>query len=496
MITFYTRFISILALTLFTLILNATPNAELTRTITFKNFCTEKIWVAITPSYIPGNNKACSSDSDCLRGASCLGAQCVYPISLPEGGSDDNAWSLAAFNPDNPDDPATKSTMHVTLQYSVPDPANPANAVYQYVANFGARTGCQSIIDGDGKSQLICQTGQCTTDQNGTCVSGMRNPSTHAEITLNQSNVDFYDMSFVNGVNVPIGISPDNDPAPVDPYGQNPLFWCGKSGFKDARGDYYTSLSDATNLIGCQWIFQPPSTPVYQGYASSVFYTLVTYTGNVQCHSDAECNALERCGFSPDDMDNNQQAVPLCGTPVAYTVPANVCGSPYNQGAILAKQAFGCYSKPGDLAAFKMQAYAMCALPPNAPPGITAPPTCYVGATKIPDPECCGCINWQSKLPLGSNETCRVGYAIGADANFWQINIRDKVSWLADNCLAGYAYQYDDVHSTFVCSSVVQPTADNPNQLNYTVTFCPDGQRLFGLPDQNQTFFLQLFNTQ
>jgi len=463
-------------------------NAALTRNITFKNQCPFKVWIAFTPSYIPGNNTTCSADKDCLRDAPCIGGQCVYPVPLPQGGSSDSIWGLDAFRLSDPDNPATQSTIQVTLQYSIPDPANPANIVYQYVANFGARTGCESIKNEQDQPQLICETGQCTNDATGACIGGMANPATHAELTLNQASVDYYDLSFVNGVNIPIGISPDNTPAPANPYGQNPLFWCGKSGFREARGTYYQEQVDAQNLLSCNWQFIPPGTPNFNGYDSSVFYTIVNYTSQAQCRSDNDCAPEERCGFSAFDLANTQQAIPLCGKPVAYTVPANVCGSPYNQGSTLAKQAFGCYSEPGALDAFKLQSYYMCALPPNAPAEISAPPTCYVGQDKQPNAECCGCIAWEQKLPLDANSTCRVGDNASTTANFWQSNVRDKVFWLAQNCPAGYTYQFDDVHSTFVCSSVQQPTAKNPNGLNYTVTFCPDRQTLF--PSQQPLFTL------
>lgn len=454
--------------------------AGLTRTITFKNQCPYKVWLAFTPSYIPGNNSSCLADKDCLRGAPCIGGQCVYPVPTPQGGSNDSIWGLDAFQSSDPDNPASQSSIQVTLQPSIPDPSKPDNIVYQYVANFGARTGCESVKNENDQPQLICETGQCTNDSTGGCISGMANPATHAELTLNQASVDFYDLSFVNGANVPIGIAPDNIPAPVEPYGQDPLFWCGKSGFKEARGDFYLEQPDSLNLLSCNWQFIPPSTPEFNGYDSSVFYTVVNYTNHSQCRSDNDCAEGERCGFSAVDLANTLQAIPLCGTPVAYTVPANTCGSPYNQGATLAKQAFGCYSQPGDLDAFKLQSYYMCALPPNAPAGITAPSTCYVGQDKQPDAECCGCIAWEQKLPLDANSTCRVGdNNVDTTANFWQSNVRDKVFWLAENCPAGYTYQYDDVHSTFVCSSVKEPTEKKPNELNYTVTFCPDRQTLF-----------------
>lgn len=471
---------------------DAAAVTNLSRTITFKNLCNEKIWIAFTPSYIPGNKTFCAKDSDCLRGASCVGAQCVYPIPVPTGSNPASPWELAAYQKDNPDDPATQSKMEIELQYSIPDPHNPEEVVYQYVANFGARTGCSFVKDGKHHQQLICETGQCLVDEVGGCISGMSNPSTHAEITFNNTAVDFYDISFVNGVNIPIGISPADDPVSIEPYGQAPLFWCGKSGFFDARSEFYKLQPNSDNLIGCNWNFKLPAVPTFEGYDSSVFYTIVNYTGNIFCTSDSECDPADRCGYSLNDTAST--AAPKCGRPIAYNVLANICGSPFNQGPSLLKKAFGCYSEPGAVEAFKMQAYAMCAKPPNAPPEITAPPTCYVNGSVQPDPECCGCIAWEKKLPLGAESTCRAGDVINAPANFWQTHIRDKVLWLADQCLAGYAYQFDDVHSTFTCSSVKNPSTDKPNQLNYTVTFCPDGQQLFNPLSEELNQFSLFFN--
>lgn len=456
---------------------SALSSNGLTRNITFKNQCPFPVWVAFTPSYIPGNNAKCTTDKDCKNNAKCVGVapnkQCVYTIpTMKPNKFDSNGWGLAAYDPAHPSAPGTQTTTQITLELS--QPKGTPKPIYQYVANFGARTDCQWVKGADGGKQLICATGQCPVNSTGACVAGMSNPSNHAEITFNKAAVDFYDMSFVNGVNVPIGIAPNNVPAPAKPKpGQAALFWCGKSGFSDARGPFYTGK----NVLACQWKFKTPSSPSYNDYSPSVFYTQVTDQNNVQCTSDQGCDKGMRCGFSAQDMAAD--AVPKCGKPVAYTVPANFCGSPYNQGPKIQKQAFGCYADK-DEQAFKMQSYYMCAIPPNAPATIKAPPTCYVGAGKMPSPECCGCIQWSKTIPnLDANSLCKAGDATGGSPNFWQQNVRDKVQWLAEQCLAGYSYQYDDVHSTFVCSSETEPSTTTPNELNYTVTFCPGQQTLF-----------------
>ncbi|KDP38887.1 hypothetical protein JCGZ_05044 [Jatropha curcas] len=63
-----------------------------------------------------------------------------------------------------------------------------------------ARTGCDFDKNGNGS----CQTGSCGTSLN--CSSPSSPPNSIAEFTL--GDVDFYDVSLVDGFNVPIVISP------------------------------------------------------------------------------------------------------------------------------------------------------------------------------------------------------------------------------------------------------------------------------------------------
>ncbi|PSR91509.1 Thaumatin-like protein [Actinidia chinensis var. chinensis] len=70
-------------------------------------------------------------------------------------------------------------------------------------ARVWARTGCN--FDGAGRGK--CQTGDC----NGLlqCQAFGQPPNTLAEYTLNQfNNLDFFDISLVNGFNVPMEFSP------------------------------------------------------------------------------------------------------------------------------------------------------------------------------------------------------------------------------------------------------------------------------------------------
>lgn len=69
-----------------------------------------------------------------------------------------------------------------------------------------ARTGCS--FDGAGRGK--CQTGDC----NGLlqCQGYGTPPNTLAEFALNQfNNMDFFDLSLIDGFNVPMGISPNSE---------------------------------------------------------------------------------------------------------------------------------------------------------------------------------------------------------------------------------------------------------------------------------------------
>nr|AAV65287.1 thaumatin-like protein [Thuja occidentalis] len=72
-------------------------------------------------------------------------------------------------------------------------------------ARFWGRTGCS--FDGSGRGS--CQTGDCGGQLSCTLSGAV--PATLAEYSLNgNDNKDFYDVSLVDGFNVPLSINPTN----------------------------------------------------------------------------------------------------------------------------------------------------------------------------------------------------------------------------------------------------------------------------------------------
>ncbi|KZV40969.1 hypothetical protein F511_25694 [Dorcoceras hygrometricum] len=81
------------------------------------------------------------------------------------------------------------------------DVGNSTAGVYR----IWARTGCS--FDGAGRGK--CQTGDC--DGLLRCQGNGTPPNTLAEFSLNQfNNMDFFDLSLIDGFNVPMGFNPDS----------------------------------------------------------------------------------------------------------------------------------------------------------------------------------------------------------------------------------------------------------------------------------------------
>jgi hypothetical protein len=115
------------------------------------------------------------------------------------------------------------------------------------------------------------------------------------------------------------------------------------------------------------------------------------------------------------------------------------------------------------------------------------------------DDNCCGCPDWPADYkPFAGNESAANRcYATNPD---W---LTVAYPWLnpyvKQACPTMYSYQYDDVTSTFTCSSAptgslqisktnflwlsriparLPARAESPqiNMTNYTITFCPEGR--------------------
>jgi len=390
-----------LRLALVTLLLSGSAFARTdgSREIKLVNNCEREVWLGTAGGSVglPGGAQ-CARDADCPAGASCrqTGAirQCFWNNPRPQGGD-----------------------------YRLPPGGEAALVVPSFEKNAIVWSG---VISGRlGCKGGVCEVGDCGNDAGG-CQPGrgFSQPSTQAEFTLQRKADDFYDITVINGVSLPIAMTP------TSAY-QNPkdAYRCGRPG------------------EACSWHFTPPHNELRW-----------VRTGGRGCFTNSDCqtpgssSGNEMCGLSI----NPGQAKLLqmtCGEFLGYWTANQVCGVQPDIGC-----PFDCQAKAGrgaDGRDITVTNLLQC----------TNVGSCYQnGATS----SCCGCVDWSKQgvhVPFGT-ELCK------ATNPEWTKRVLPELQWLKQGCPSVYVYPYDDMSSTFVCSSM---NATGVNTADYTITFCPMG---------------------
>ena len=377
-------------------------NAQSGRTITFVNNCSYPVWFATSGGAVQGklSGTQCNTNNDCYEGATCTQTgtikQCFWTNPIPTNRN----FALTANG----------GTNQVTLPIYNDGLANIWSGV------IGGRTNC---VNG------VCQTADCG-NANGACSSGqgLAQPATQAEFTFSLNGLDFYDVEVINGVNIPISITP-NLSAPEN--NTNP-YSCGSPG---------AAAQSSSSLLGaCSWSFTPPSND----------YIWVT-SGGSACTELSDCTSPSVCGLS-FNAGNAQLFQKTCGTPLGYWTADQICTIDQNYGA-----PFNCaQAASNNLTLWNL--YACIGLG-----------SCYGSDSS----DCCGCVNWNTigidVPPAPYTAQC------GSSNADWVGNAQPTLTWLKSACPTAYVYPFDDPSSTFTCSSM----ENNVNTLNYTITYCPAG---------------------
>lgn len=169
------------------------------RAFTFVNDCPETVWVGVLGNIVTPIT-TCQTDADCGPQQACNPGphQCAW--AAPGGGG----WMLDA-----------------TMSMTVPVPPS-------WGGRFWPRTGCAGF---NSKGMPACATGDCGgTLQCGVGVGGTP-PATLAEFTVTPAPAnDFYDVSNVDGSNVPISIVPTAGTFDPNGSGNVGAYYCGIPG--------------------------------------------------------------------------------------------------------------------------------------------------------------------------------------------------------------------------------------------------------------------------
>ncbi|MEM8931510.1 MAG: thaumatin family protein [Acidobacteriota bacterium] len=414
---------------------NCKPTSNGDRTLTFVNQCAESVRIGVNGGFVK-EVPACTPGA-CPAGTTCLASRkptpaCFWNFPTPSTGSNILAPSgqkgaTATYDLDNP--PQTLTVKN--------GPARGQHLFVKWSGNVYAATGCDASGDN-------CDTGMCPLSEDGIlhivpCESGVGpvGPITLAEFTLSFDGLDYYDISQGNGFNVPISMAP----AQTSVHQDDP-YWCQTPG----------STTPTSKLQACTWSFD---TTVDGTDYSTTLQTVSS--GGSTCEHDGHCTTPgEVCGtsFSPGTLNVAQ----TCGRPIGWWNADELCG--YTNGG---------FGTPLDCSTTVSgqgtnQNLYLCNGPNSQ--------SCY--QTTATD-TCCGCPNWSVGghiLPLAPGFECY-------DQNkSWQ-NIAEP--WAYFNkaaCPTSYSFAFDDATSTFTCETA-NPTCKNPNTMDYTITFCPDGKTGF-----------------
>ncbi|WP_165482790.1 thaumatin family protein [Legionella gresilensis] len=380
-------------------------NQNAGRNITFVNQCPFPVWFGFISGATPNPpGGSCNSDADCQAGSTCVnrgagGNQCFWKNPAPA----DNNFRLAANGGTN--------------VVQLPRYQNNLGAIWS--GAIAGRTNCTSAG---------CETANCGGGT-GACPAGrgFEQPATQAEITMGINSPDFYDVEVINGMNIPVQMSPVlSGPAPANPYE------CGSPG----------AVTSSNSMGACSWAMNPPV--VENNYVRA---------GGNACSSNNDCQAPNVCGLS-FNPGKNPLLQKTCGTRIGYWTANQVCGMQNSYGT-----PFNCREVlPPPQQNLTLTNLYQC----------TQVGSCYQdGAAST----CCGCANWD-QLGIPVPNATYTKQCVNQNPT-WLSKVLPTLQWLKQACPSVYTYPYDDMSSTFICRI---NNSSNINSVNYTVTFCPGGK--------------------
>lgn len=490
---------------------NPSPPASSYRTITFTNSCNYTIWFGSISGAAPTSNilssgaidctggsgnagklacvaaggacyarigntdacfsQVCTTDSDCLTGASCyvksgaVSGTCFWNNPTP------------ITNPSFQLNQGSSNTLQIP-QYA----SNGIGAVWS--GAFGGRTGCASGTC----TSALCTTG--TENAQGVCSLGVgfQQPATQAEPTFitfptgsSPTPTDAYDVTVINGANVPMSMYPTNVSLPLA--NTNPYI-CGAPGYNNAVPIGGASTTQTT-IAASNWQLASSTNWLSGQFPTSIAYRYVvpTSTNPSRCAADTDCISSEYCGLTYSDESIGSTTKPgsgylVCGTFAGWFTADQICGTNNDFTTALDKNGA------------TVMNFACNTPIPQGPTGTMSnlyqcngnyATSCYsAGASSN---SCCGCIDWYTanpaSYPIISVASNYVTSCNSIANPTWtgslnlsnQPQVIDTIYYLKQSCPSCYVYPFDDKSSSFTCTKL----SNSENAVNYTITFCPGG---------------------
>ena len=414
-----------------------------TRTVNLINQCNFPVWFSLNGASVAGTS--CNAQgAGCPPGTSCNTGtkECYWNNPLPNTGSSYKLNKLADGS----------NTNSVTI------PAYNYGGV-QWSGNISASTLCNGTTS----------CGQADCDNNGGSTScapgqGFSQPATQAEVTMNVSSSDSYDVEVINGFHIPISMAPiyyPNVPTPANNY------TCGIPG----------SFTPGNGFGACNWTpAQVPTPTGGTGYSSGYYWvSKTTKTCNITSAAD-QCGPTQLCGLYQDPT--NKAFSQLCGDFLGYWSADEVCS--YSGLPSAVDNFFGCsqplpnVSTASNPPYFPLNAtlYRLmeCKVPSKDPNPLYN--SCYNSYASGDVQTCCGCVDWwlPSKTPNATINSNGAAQSCGTQVDpQWTQFIQPKIQWMKQTCPSVYTYPFDDKTSGFTCSNNLP---GDSNSVGYTITFC------------------------
>ena len=369
--------------------------ANLPRTLSLTNRCPVDYWFLPTAGAAPFSSPtltSCSSDFHCIAGSFCL-----------------QPPSICFWSPPTP----TPSTFHLpsdtTTTLSFPFVDNGFDIHWSGNLAFCERGTCGPFPAEE--TELWC-------DGEGCGVYG--GPGNLVEFTWSKTGTDYYDVSNIAGVNVPLTFGPalSTPTTPSSSSSSSSPYSCGTPG---ATSGFYPS----------SWQFSPPS----------VYHQWVT-AGGAACESNTDCASGELCGLT-----HLPSRIPLfqlqCGLHLGYWSMNSACAL----GVDIPDSPFDCTAD--------VDALTRCG------GGVGS---CYQPGA---GDDCCGCADWQEVLGDAAVPSS-TALCVGKNG-MWKERVLPELQWLKAGAPSAYVYPYDDMSSTFICTV----KDGHINHIDYQLTLCP-----------------------
>ncbi len=366
----------------------------------------------------------CISDSGCPGSQICMPTnqvqQCYWGYQLPDGGE------LSA------------SGGSTTLAIDITE------------------TGSDAIVaSGNFRAKASCDVNRnCRSDYSQAM------PATSIEYTF-QNNNDWYDVSYINGINLPAVMYPV--PATNLDYQSDDPYRCMAAGSDAATIQTILEFQNKHNITGNSELQSFACANDYDStFTGSLagFNAVYSPAGAPTCTAASDCAgqaAGTTCGLSLASVHGSSTTL-TCGDRIGYWTYAQFCA---------ANSAYSNTDLGIDCGTAQKRAYAEC----KDLPGVTDQGpgrSCFNSNTTFSGDTCCGFESWTksgSPQPMGKGDAA----VNDVDPTFWTTNILPAVQRIKDGCNLAYAYQFDDPYSTFTCAT----TGTAQNQTDYNVVLCP-----------------------